>query len=138
LIALASGGSMTRALAQDIVAEPAASPEYGNGQFLDQLVYASLMALADPTGVYSLDNQQLQSLLADLAGAITAPDATSAAIKASLLQHGKVLFTDASYPMVDPYNPAVGFDDRGSDTRRALDAARARLAAAHGAAKQAA
>ena len=62
-----------------------------------------------------------------LEGVIPSADPASTAIKASLVQHGKVLNADAAYPMQDPYSPSVGFSQHVTDTLAALDKARAAL-----------
>ncbi|MGN6675676.1 MAG: hypothetical protein ACTHMA_20475 [Thermomicrobiales bacterium] len=123
LIALATGATAAQQLAQRIVSAIATSQEYPNDTFINQLVYLVLLYLADPLGAYAWNNAQLQATLRDLEGVILATDPASTAIKASLVQHGKVLNSDASYPMHDPYT-SIGFTQRKTDTMFALDKAR--------------
>lgn len=126
LIALATGSSSDQQLAQKIVNAEASSHEYPNDTFINQLVYLSLLYLADPLGAYGWNNAQLQSALQDLENVILVTDPASTAIKTSLVQHGKVLNSDASYPMQDPYT-SIGFNQRKTDTLFALDQARQSL-----------
>jgi hypothetical protein len=136
LIAVASGTAAMREFAKSIVdyKTDKDAPEYPNDTFINQLIYAVLMELADPNGDDALTNQQLQALMTDLAGCITGPDDCSQAIKTSLQRHGRVLSTDSSYPMQDPEYPAVGFGTRKADALNVLDKARAALkAGAHAA-----
>jgi hypothetical protein len=129
LIAVASGTAAMRGFANRIVGfrtDPDA-PEYPNDVFINQLVYAVLLECADPNGDFVLNNLDLQWLMTELAGCITAPDDCSQAIKASLQRHRKVLFADSAYPMQDPEYPAVGFGTRKADTLNVLDKARAAL-----------
>ena len=123
LIALATGNNTAQQLAQRIVSTIASSPEYPNDTFINQLVYLALLYLADPLGSYGWTNAQLQALLQALEGVLLATDPASTAIKTSLVQHGKVLISDASYPMQDPYT-SIGFTQRKTDTLFALDKAR--------------
>ncbi len=124
LIALPTGATAAQQLAEQIVSAPASSQEYPNDTFINQLVYLSLLYLADPLGQYGWDNAQLQTAVQNLAGVILATDPASTAIKASLAQHGKVLYSDSAYPMQDPYSPNIGFTQRQTDTLFALDKAR--------------
>jgi hypothetical protein len=130
LIALATGDTPCQSLALQIVNAATDSPEYPNDIFINQLVYLTLLYLADPMGSYGWNNAQLQSILRDVQSVILANDPASAAIKSSLTQHGKVLNSDASYPMTDPYNPNIGFNQRKTDTLFALEKARAALSKA--------
>ena len=116
-----------RALVGRITGAAATSPEYPNDIFINQLIYSSLLYLADPTGTYGWSNQQLQTYVSALDKIVVSPDATSATIKAGLVTHGKILYSDTAYPMQDPYSPAVGFTQRQTDTLSALDQARAAL-----------
>jgi hypothetical protein len=127
LIAVVTGDTKAQQLARRIVSAVADSPEYPNDTFVNQLVYLALLYLADPLGAYGWNNAQLQGALRDLQGAILAADPASTAIQASLVQHGKVLNADASYPMQDPYS-SIGFTQRKTDTLFALDKARKGLA----------
>jgi hypothetical protein len=127
LAGLATGDAASRTLAQRIVNATASSTEYPNDVFINQSIYSSLMYLADPVGAYGWNNQQLQACVAALENTVVSSDPVSTAIRNSLATHGKVLYSDASYPMVDPYNPAIGFNQRQTDTLYALDQARAAL-----------
>jgi hypothetical protein len=124
LIALAVTTVDNQVLAQTVVKTTTSSPEYPNDSFINQLIYLSLMYLADPLGNYTMTNKQLQVLLANLSALITATDAASTAIKQSLDNHIKILVADSAYPMQDPYSPSTGFNTRVADTLAALDAAR--------------
>ena len=125
LIALATGDAASQSLAQQIVSASASSVEYPNDTFINQLVYLTLQYLADPMGSYGWGNAQLQSFLKDLESVSLGNDPGSTALKTRLTQHGKVLKSDASYPMTDPYNTTKGFNQRKTDTLAALDKARA-------------
>jgi hypothetical protein len=127
LIALGSGDASARQIAQRVVSAPAGSVEYPNDIFVNQLVYLSLLCLADPAGGYGWDNAALQAWVQATSAAIVGTDPVSVAISASLAAHGKVLHSDSAYPMQDPYAPAIGFSQRCSDTLFALDKARAGL-----------
>ncbi len=127
LIGLVTGDGTVRALVERITGATAIPPEYPNDVFINQLIYSSLLYLADPTGTYGWSNQQLQTYVSTLEKRMVSPDATSATIKAGLVTNGKILYSDAAYPMQDPYSPAVGFTQRQTDTLSALDQARAAL-----------
>ena len=129
LMTLPTGASAAQQLAQQIVSASASSQEYPNDTFINQLVYLTLMYLADPLGNFAWTNAQLIAETTLLGGAITRPDPASQAIRASLARHQRVLQTDASYPLQDPYSPAIGFTQRQTDTLFALDKARQTLKA---------
>lgn len=128
LIALGTSNTKDQQLAQKIVSAPVNSMEYPNDTLSNQIVYLTLMFFADPLGDYGYNNSQLQGLLSDLSGVVVSTDPASQAIKQSLANQLKILRSDASYPMQDPYNPNVGFNTRLSDTLAALDSARSSLA----------
>ena len=86
------------------------------------------MYFADPLGGYAYTNLQIQGVLADIDTIIVGTDTASLAIKRSLSNQMRILRSDASYPMQDPYNPGIGFSTRLSDTLAGLDMARAALA----------
>ena len=127
LIGLVTGDATVRAQVGRITGATATSPEYPNDIFINQLIYSSLLYLADPTGTYGWSNQQLHTYVSALEKIVVSPDATSATIKAGLITQGKILYSDTAYPMQDPYSPAVGFTQRQTDTLSALDQARAAL-----------
>jgi len=124
LAAVVTSTPSDQRLAQQIVDAVASSPEYPNDTFINQLVYLTLMYLADPSGNFAWTNAQLLAQMDLMAGAVTGPDPASQAIHTSLAQHKRVLQTDASYPMQDPYSPAIGITTRKADTLAALDRAR--------------
>jgi hypothetical protein len=127
LISLGTSNTNDQQLAQKIVILATTSVEYPNDTFINQLVYLTLMYLADPLGDYGWNHAQLQALVQDLQSAIVAKDPASTAIKTSLGQQAKVLYSASSYPMVDPYCPSIGFSQRKTDTLFALDKARATM-----------
>lgn len=127
LIALGGGDAATQQLAQRVVSAPAGSVEYPNDILVNQLVYLSLLYLADPAGSYGWDNATMQSWIQVTSAAIVGSDPVSVAITGSLAAHAKVLHSDSAYPMQDPYAPSIGFSQRCSDTLFALDKARAGL-----------
>ncbi|MGN6814012.1 MAG: hypothetical protein ACTHMP_24350 [Thermomicrobiales bacterium] len=129
LLALPTSTAKDQQLAQQIVSASASSQEYPNDTFINQLVYLALMYLADPLGNFAWTNAQLIAETTLLSGAITCPDPASQAIRDSLARHQRVLQTDASYPLQDPYSPAIGFTQRQTDTLFALDKARQTLKA---------
>jgi hypothetical protein len=127
LLALPAGDEQAQRLAAQVASALATSSEYPNDTFANQLVYLALLYLADPNGSYVWDNAQLQAALHDLEGTILASDPASTALHASLVQHGKLLYTDAAYPMQDPNSPSISFSQRKTDTLFALDKARQAL-----------
>ena len=127
LTGVVSGDQACQALAQQVVSAPCSSIEYPNDTFINQLIYASLMYMADPLGSYAWNNPQLQAWVTAMAGVVTGTDRASAAIQVSLTNHAKLLNADASYPLQDPYNPSVGFNQRVTDTLYALDQSRANM-----------
>jgi hypothetical protein len=127
LPALMTGDAASQSLAAKTVSTPTSSPEYPNDVFVNQLVYLALMYLADPLGSFGWNNQQLQAGLRDLSSVVVRSDPASVALATSLTQHGKILYSDASYPMVDPYAPNVGISQRKTDTLFALDKTRAAI-----------
>jgi hypothetical protein len=124
LLALLTGDTDCQTLAKQIVNAEANSPERPNDIFINQLVYLTLMYFADPMGAFGWNNSQLQGALSDLKGFLLNTDPTSATIKTSLALHAKILNSDSAYPMHDPYNPDVDFNQRQTDTLAALDQAR--------------
>jgi hypothetical protein len=124
LIALATGDTACLSLVQHIINAATNSPEYPNDTFINQLVYLSLMHLADPLGPFGWNNQQLQGGFKDLDGSILGQDPASVAVRKSIEAHRKILYSDSAYPMQDPYSPDVGFSQRKTDTLFALDQAR--------------
>ena len=129
LIALTNGNADCQAMASKLVSAPCCSIEYPNDIFANQLVYLVLMYMADPAGSYVWSNVQLQQALTNLCSVVTGSDSASQALLASLQQHQKLLLVDAAYPLQDPYVPAIGFDQRVTDTLYALDQARSNVAA---------
>lgn len=127
LIALGTSNSKGQQLARKIVSAGVTSREYPNDTFINQLTYLVLMDLADPMGAYGWTNQQIQAGVNALRAVTVNTDPASQAIQSSLTQHLKVLQSDASYPMQDPYAPAIGFTQRKTDTLYALDQARQTL-----------
>jgi hypothetical protein len=127
LAGIATGNTAAHALASRVVDAPASTTEYPNDTFINQLIYATLLYLADPMGAFGWNNAALQSFFGSLAGVLTSPDPVSAAIKTSIDKHLKMLAVDSAYPMQDPYAPSVGFNQRQTDTLFALDQARAAL-----------
>jgi hypothetical protein len=127
LLGMGTSVAADQRLAATILSASAPSPEYPNDTFANQLVYLMLMTLADPMGDFGWPNATLQSTLQSLIAAIQQGDPASVALKQSLTNHLKVLVSDASYPMTDPYNPATGFTTRQTDTLAALNRAWATL-----------
>ncbi len=79
------------------------------------------MCFADPAGQYIQTNAQIQNLVNTLAAAITGTDAATVAMSQALSFQSKLLLVSANYPMVDPYNPAVGFNTRKADLLNAIN-----------------
>lgn len=98
------------------------STENPNDTFIDQLVYFALMAWVDPKGSYQWTHDQLAASLAVLA-AVPNEDPGSVVLRKTLTQQAAVLASSPSYPMLDPYNPAIGFPQRKTDTLAALNQA---------------
>lgn len=124
LLALATSTSKDRQRVQQLLNATVTSSEYPNDTFINQLVYLVLMHLADPAGPFGWTNEQLLEELDLLGGVVTGTDPGAQAIQASLSSHRRVVQSDASYPMQDPYCPSIGFTVRKTDTLRALDATR--------------
>ena len=103
------------------------SPEYPNATFADQLVYLTLMLWADPRGNYQWTNAQVDARVHDLIGAVTTGNAAAQIMSKTLTTQAAILKSTSSYPMVDPYNPSIGFDQRKSDTLFAIGKAWASL-----------
>jgi hypothetical protein len=127
LIGLTAGDPPSVELASQIASAPADSTEYPNDTFVNQLVYLTLLYLADPMGSFAWTTTQLEAELTGLAGAISGTDPGSVAVQTSLSRHLRVLQVDTAYPLQDPYCPSIGFPQRQSDTLFALDKARSRL-----------
>lgn len=97
------------------------SIENPNDIFIDQLTYFALMVWVDPKGAYQWTHDQLASTLAILAAATPNQDPGSVVLKKTFAQQTAVLNSSSSYPMVDPYNPSIGFPQRKTDTLAALN-----------------
>lgn len=95
------------------------SIEYPNDTFIDQLTYYALMAWVDPKGPYQWTHDKLASNLTALA-ALPNQDPGSVLLQRTFTQQLAVLNSSPSYPMLDPYNPAIGFPQRKTDTLAAL------------------
>jgi hypothetical protein len=127
LLGLVSGEGDLQLFTSNILTAPADPPGYPNDVFVNQLLYLALMYLADPLGSYGWNNAQLQQFVADVTSVVTGTDEASVAIAGAMAQQGKVLNSASSYPMIDPYNPSVGFTQRVTETVSALDKARASI-----------
>jgi len=127
LIALLTGNNDSTSLVQHLINATATSPEYPNAIFINQLTYLVLMHLGDPLGPYGWNNAQLQTAVSDLSGVVANTGPAAQTIQTSLARQAKILYSAASYPLVDPYNPGIGFNQRMADTRSALDRARTSL-----------
>jgi len=110
--------------AQTIVSTITSSDGYPNDIFINQLLYLSLMYMADPRGTYKWNRDQIMSMLNDTIGCIRNTCDASKAIIAAIRTQLDIMNADASYPMSDPYNPSAGFNTRVADTLAALDDAR--------------
>ncbi|MGN6673720.1 MAG: hypothetical protein ACTHMA_10485 [Thermomicrobiales bacterium] len=130
LVGLLTGDTATATLVEQLVSAVATSQEYPNDTFINQLIYLALMYLGDPLGPYGWNNAQLQTALTDISSVVANVGPAAPLILTSLAQHQKLLYAAASYPLVDPYNPGIGFTQRKTDTLAALDKARASLHAA--------
>jgi hypothetical protein len=117
--------SRTDSTESQLVSALCNSAEYPNDTFINQLIYLALMYLANPVGSFKLDNPDLQTMMSDLKACITSSVPAAAAITTALDKHLTLLYVDSAYPMDDPNNAAVNFDDRLTDTLSALDATRA-------------
>lgn len=127
LIGLTAGGPASLQLAQQVTSAAAGSTEYPNDTFVNQLVYLTLLLLADPMGNFAWPTAQLEAELTKLVGLVSGTDPASVALQTSLSRHLRVLQVDTAYPLQDPYCPSIGFPQRQSDTLFALDRARATL-----------
>jgi hypothetical protein len=127
LLSLVTGDAKSPQLAQKVALAGARSKEFANPNFSDQLIYLALLDRANPLGNYGWGNPQLQQFLNAISNTVTGSDVASQAIKAALVRNLKILASDSSYPMTDPYAPSAGFDTRLSHTLDALDRARSTL-----------
>jgi hypothetical protein len=116
-----------RNLGHQIANLPTTSPEHANDTFADQLVYYTLMALADPLGNFALTHDALLAQINALIPSVPNQDPGSQLLSKVLTQQARILSVDNSYPMQDPYNPATGFTVRQTDTLAALNRAWATL-----------
>ncbi len=98
------------------------SPELPNSTFAEQLVYFTLMYLNDPRGSINWTNQQILDFVSSLIAAIPA-NSTSKTLSAVLADQQKYLKAYASYPGIDPNNPAIPFNERYSDVLAAINMA---------------
>lgn len=128
LVAIGTGTPKGQTLAEKIVTASASSTEYPNDTFGNQLIYLTLMYLANPTGNFGWNNSQLLSFITDMEDIIKSQDQASQALRTSMATHKKILNSDSSYPLQDMYNPSIGFNTRMSDTLNALEQARQGLA----------
>ncbi|HEU5328004.1 MAG TPA: hypothetical protein VFU78_07920 [Thermomicrobiales bacterium] len=126
-VALGTATAATQQRVARVVSFGTDSPENPNDTFADQLVYFILMYLGDPRGKFGWANSRLQSFVHDLMAVILNTDPGSAALHTALDQQLKVLVSDASYPLQDPYNPGTGFNVRQTDTLAALNRAWAQM-----------
>ena len=106
--------------AATILTAGTASPEYPNDTMASQLVYAAMLALADPRGKYRWTNAQLRSRLAQLAPAVSNSDPGSVALAQALTEQERIAHVDDAYPMQDPYVPAAGFTERYANALAAI------------------
>jgi hypothetical protein len=127
LLAMTTGSGASQRLAKKVAEAQAPSKEFANHTFSDQLIYLLLMDRANPLGNYAYPSPQLQQFLTGISNTVPGSDPASQAIKAALDRNLKILHSDPSYPMQDPYAPSVGLDSRLSHTLDALDAARVEL-----------
>ncbi len=119
--------SRTDSTETQLVSASSASSEYPNDTFINQLVYLVLMYLANPDGGFKMINADLQTMVSDLKACISSTNPASAAISTAFDTHLTLLEVDSAYPMDDPNNAAVNFDDRLTDTLSALDSTRIAL-----------
>ena len=108
LPSLISGTTDQQNSAQKIISATCNSIEQPNMNFYTSLVYYNLMQLADPLGDYAQPNPQILAIVNTLQSTITGTDPGSVAMVAALKTQAKILTVSANYPMVDPYNPAIG------------------------------
>jgi len=121
LPSLITGNTDQQNRVNKIVSASCNSMELPNSNFYTSLVYHNLMLLADPMGAYVQTNPQIQSIINGLLSTITGTDPGSIAMKAALSTQAKILLVSANYPMVDPYNPSIGFSTRQSDMLEAVN-----------------
>ncbi len=127
LAAMSSSSTADQTTVSGILNTSTQSIEYPNDTFSNQLVYFAMIQLVDPLGTYAYSSAQLKTFLNSLASYITVSNATAQILLKSLQNHLKILGSDSSYPMQDPYSPYNGFDTRQTDTLAALDTARATM-----------
>jgi hypothetical protein len=128
LLTLGAGPADCQTLVRTLVNTPVSTDEYPNDTFINQLVYLTLLRLADPLGGFAVNNAGLQGWLSAWIAVASSGDAATTVVRTSLANHLKVAQVDASYPMQDPYAPSVGFMQRQTNVLYALDQARAGVA----------
>ena len=124
LAALASSTAADRQWAHRLLTSATSSREYPNDVFANQLVYATLMYLADPDGPYNDTHDDLLIRIGLWLGWTGGADPVSQALHTAIGHHQRLLRADAAYPLQDPNVPSVGFSQRQTDTLFALDKAR--------------
>ena len=122
LLALTSSAAQSeQALVQKISNTSANSEENANANLAQQLIYFTLMYLSNPLGLGWAHDQILAWIRALIAAVPT--NNASATLAPVLTAQAKLLVSASCYPMVDPYNPSIGFNQRYSDTLAAINLA---------------
>jgi hypothetical protein len=124
LMALTGGDDDCQALAASTLDLPCSPPAYPNDVFSNQLVYAALMEVSDPSGAFAWESPRRLQILRDLRSLTTGQDPASQSLQGTLDAQIRLQDVDPSYPMQDPNNSGTSFDRRKTDTLAALDASR--------------
>ena len=122
MICLGSGDKAQQASIKTIATADCNSIELPNSNFATSLVYLTLLLLIDPLGSFCQTHDQISKEVNRLIELIVSTDTGSQALKDALTTQAKILKASASYPMNDPYNPAIGFNTRKSDVLNAINA----------------
>lgn len=115
-----SGASGARR-AVELLETLADSSEIPGGMLSEQIIYGQLMVLADPRGPYRYSHVQLVDFVAQLDAATKGDSVLAKSLSPRLQAALQMLAADAAYPMLDPYNPGIGFPKRMSDTLAAIN-----------------
>jgi hypothetical protein len=121
LLALTTSTASDQAEVQKISNTACNSSENPNSTLAQQLVYFTLMYMNNPMGM-DWTHDHILACIKALIAAIPV-NSGSATLTQVLTQQEKLLIASANYPMVDPYNPAIGFNQRYSDTLAAINLA---------------
>ena len=121
LCSLPTGPQLPQEAVEKIVSFPTNSLELPNDTFFNTLLYYVLMLWIDPVGNYKFNSDQIKSTLKSLDATLLNNDAGTQGIKASIEKNLQIINAAPTYPMMDPYNPGIGFNTRKPDILEAIN-----------------